>query len=102
MPKQSLGLAIKVTQGGVIKLPKDMMDFAGIKDLGTVEVFADGGGIYIRTMEADEVCDICDMNNGKTKKIGDKKICGSCLNEIRMKAIEEEKNERAKTINSGE
>jgi bifunctional DNA-binding transcriptional regulator/antitoxin component of YhaV-PrlF toxin-antitoxin module len=97
MPKQSLGLGIKVTKGGVIKLPKDMMDFAGLRDEGTVEVFADAGGIYIRTMEADEVCDLCDMNNGKTKKIGDKKICGSCLNEIartqkelEKKAIDEE------------
>jgi bifunctional DNA-binding transcriptional regulator/antitoxin component of YhaV-PrlF toxin-antitoxin module len=98
MPKQSLGLGIKVTKGGVIKLPKDMMDFAGLRDEGTVEVFADAGGIYIRTMEADEVCDFCDMNNGKTKQIGDKKICGGCLQELKRKAIEEEKNEKAKTL----
>jgi hypothetical protein len=76
--KQMLGLPVKIQEDGTIHLPKDMLEFAGI--IGTVEVFADKSGIYLRT--ADVFCDFCGMNGNITEKVGDKKICQNCLEQM--------------------
>jgi bifunctional DNA-binding transcriptional regulator/antitoxin component of YhaV-PrlF toxin-antitoxin module len=81
--KQSLGLGVSVAQDGTIKLPDDMLEYARIKKGGTVEVFADAQGLYIRTMEDEELCDFCLTPNGKTHSIGDKRICHHCMTQIR-------------------
>ena len=72
-----LGLTVKVGEDGTIQLPKEMLEFAGIKD--EVEVFSDKTGVYLRT--ADLWCDLCG-SNGYVEQVGDKKICLACLDNI--------------------
>jgi bifunctional DNA-binding transcriptional regulator/antitoxin component of YhaV-PrlF toxin-antitoxin module len=80
--KQMLGVPVNVLADGTIKLPDDMLEFAGVLKGGTVEIFADRDGIFIRT--ADIICDFCGIN-GNMGKLGEKNICNRCLAELNEK-----------------
>jgi hypothetical protein len=81
MRKQMLGLPVEVSEDGTIKLPKDMLEFAGIHK--NVEVYADKYGVHLRT--ADIWCDFCGNNGNNTELIGDKHICDGCLEAMNEK-----------------
>lgn len=80
--KKMLGVPVEVLADGTIKLPDDMLEFAGISKGGVVEVFADKDGVFIRT--ADIICDFCGIN-GNMEELGGKKICARCLYELGKK-----------------
>jgi bifunctional DNA-binding transcriptional regulator/antitoxin component of YhaV-PrlF toxin-antitoxin module len=80
--QQMLGVPVVIQEDGTIKLPTTMLEYAGITKGGTVEVFANRDGVFMRT--ADIFCDFCGVN-GNMQTIGGKNICPSCMNELDKK-----------------
>ena len=81
--KQMLGVPATILEDGTIKLPNDMLEFAGISLGGAIEIFADKDAIFIRT--ADIFCDFCGQN-GNMDSVGDMLVCPECLDELNKKA----------------
>jgi bifunctional DNA-binding transcriptional regulator/antitoxin component of YhaV-PrlF toxin-antitoxin module len=86
---QSLGLRASVNPDGSITIPSAMLEGAGIAPASIVEVFADSQFIYIRT--AEDHCEVCN-ENANTTKVGNLKMCKSCIDEL---------NNQAKTATEG-
>lgn len=89
---QLLGLPVKIQNDGSVKLPEDMLRYAGVTVGGTVEVFANKEGLFIKNAEV--FCDVCG-NNGIVELIGNRRVCPNCIDEFDKK-VKEKKLKEAK------
>ncbi len=80
-----LGVLATVTEEGIIQVPLDMLQTAGIKPNTKVELFSDSSNLFIRT--AEKFCSICGVNTN-TMNIGNQEICRDCLDRITRAAQE--------------
>lgn len=82
---QFLGKVIDVDKNGNVCIPMEFLEIAQIRAGGQVEIFANDGGVTIRTIE--NFCYFCNDNGAMDKILfmGEQRnICNHCKNQLRQ------------------
>ena len=80
----STGMARKVDDLGRIVLPVEMRRMFGIRPGDELEIAVDGGAILLRTIESR--CVFCGDDGSALRLYREKRVCGSCTDDLRLDA----------------
>ncbi|KXO00887.1 transcriptional regulator [Bacillus thuringiensis] len=85
MAYQYLGVTVKISEDGSVKIPLDKLFDIGVKPGDIVEIFSDHDQVYLR--KTDTFCELC-KKNAHLHKLGTLNVCSDCLTNLQQQATQ--------------